>query len=162
MFDINVFKNKQMALIRLENASAKNVLENIEKIFDGYGGLKEGKYFLSTIEDMNALICITSIKEIIDEVKFWAEKFEKESEVGEARIFIYHVENAKASDLATIIKEIYAEDHAEAKGEDPTARVASFNRRLHGDINDLLALTVEIKSDLADIERAVLSSEAPD
>jgi len=118
LFDINVFKNKQMALIRLENASAKNVLENIEKIFDGYGGLKEGKYFLSTIEDMNALICITSIKEIIDEVKFWAEKFEKESEVGEARIFIYHVENAKASDLATIIKEIYAEDHAEAKGED--------------------------------------------
>jgi len=115
LFDVNVFKNKRMLLIRFENADAEKVMNNIQEIIKGYGGISEDKYFLSNVKELNALLCISSIQEIIDEVKYWADKFEKESEVGEAQIFVYHVENAKAGDLAGIIKEIYADDHTSTK-----------------------------------------------
>lgn len=115
LFDVNIFKNKKMVLIRFQNADAEKVTKNITEIFKGYGGLSDDKYYLTSIKDLNALLCVTSLQEVVDEVKFWSDKFEKESEVGEAQIFIYHAENSKAADLVNIIKELYAEEHTSTK-----------------------------------------------
>ncbi|GEM_PF-1882967 len=111
LFDINVFKKMKTTLIKFENADAEKVKENIDKILQGYPGLSKDKYYLLTIKDLNALLCISSVQEIIDEVKYWAKKFEKESETGEAQIFVYHCENSDAKDLSSILKELYADEH---------------------------------------------------
>ena len=115
LFDVNIFKNKKMVLIRFQNADAEKVTKNITDIFKGYGGLSPDKYYIAPIKELNALLCVTSLQEVVDEVKFWSDKFEKESEVGEAQIFIYHAENSKAADLVNIIKELYAEEHTATK-----------------------------------------------
>ncbi len=115
LFDVNIFKNKKMLLIRFQNADAEKVVKNITDIFKGYGALPEDKIFITAIKDLNALLCVTPLQEVVDEVKFWADKFEKESEVGEAQIFIYHAENSKAADLVNIIKELYSEEHTATK-----------------------------------------------
>ena len=104
-----------MVLIRFQNADAEKVTKNITDIFKGYGGLSADKYYIAPIKELNALLCVTSLQEVVDEVKFWSDKFEKESEVGEAQIFIYHAENSKAADLVSIIKELYAEEHTTTK-----------------------------------------------
>ncbi len=111
IFDVNIFKQMNTTLIKFENADADKVKENIQKILEGYPGLSKDKYYLLTIKDLNALLCITSVKEITDEVKYWAKKFEKESETGEAQIFVYHCENSDAKDLSNILKELYADEH---------------------------------------------------
>ena len=111
IFDINIFKEMNTTLIKFENADADKVRDNIQKILEGYPGLSKDKYYLLTIRDLNALLCITSVKEITDEVKYWAKKFEKESETGEAQIFVYHCENSDAKDLSNILKELYADEH---------------------------------------------------
>ena len=111
IFDINIFKEMNTTLIKFENADADKVRDNIQKILEGYPGLSKDKYYLLTIKDLNALLCITSVKEITDEVKYWAKKFEKESETGEAQIFVYHCENSDAKDLSNILKELYADEH---------------------------------------------------
>lgn len=118
MFDVNVFQNKKLVLIRFENASATVVQENIVGILEGYSKSLADKVYLAPIKELNALLCISSVQEIIEEVKFWADKFEHESEVGESQIFVYHVENVAAADLAGIIEEIYAEDHAASKNKE--------------------------------------------
>ena len=111
IFDINIFKQMNTTLIKFENADADKVKENIQRILEGYPGLSKDKYYLLTIKDLNALLCITSVQEITNEVKYWAKKFEKESETGEAQIFVYHCENSDAKDLANILKELYADEH---------------------------------------------------
>ena len=111
LFDVNIFKKMNTTLIKFENADAEKVKDNIQKILEGYPGLSKDKYYLLTIKDLNALLCITPVKEIMDEVKYWAKKFEKESETGEAQIFVYHCENSDAKDLANILKELYADEH---------------------------------------------------
>ncbi len=111
IFDINIFKKMNTTLIKFENADADKVRDNIQRILEGYPGLSKDKYYLLTIKDLNALLCITSVKEITDEVKYWAKKFEKESETGEAQIFVYHCENSDAKDLSNILKELYADEH---------------------------------------------------
>ncbi|BBB32971.1 general secretion pathway protein D [Thermotomaculum hydrothermale] len=110
IFDINIFKQMNTTLIKFENADADNVRDNIQKILEGYPGLSKDKYYLLTIKDLNALLCITSVKEISDEVKYWAKKFERESERGEAQIFVYHCENSDAKDLSNILKELYSDE----------------------------------------------------
>ncbi len=111
VFDVNIFKKMNTTLIKFENADADKVKENVLKILDGYPGLSKDRYYLLTIKDLNALLCITDVKEITDEVKYWARKFEKESETGEAQIFVYHCEHSDAKDLAGILKELYADEH---------------------------------------------------
>ena len=111
IFDINIFKQMNTTLIKFENADADKVKDNIQRILEGYPGLSKDKYYLLTIKDLNAILCITSVQEITNEVKYWAKKFEKESETGEAQIFVYHCENSDAKDLSNILKELYADEH---------------------------------------------------
>jgi len=118
LLDINIFKNKKMSLIKFENADAGKVAESIDAIFKGYPGLDPTKYYIVALKEMNALLCISSAIEIIDEVKFWAKKYEKESEVGETQVFVYRVEHSSSEDLAAIIKELYASDFKSSKSKD--------------------------------------------
>ncbi len=111
LFDVNIFRKMNTTLIKFENADADKVAENIKKILQGYPGLSKDKYYILTIKDLNAILCITSLKEVTNEVKYWAKKFENESETGEAQIFVYHCENSAAKDLANILKELYADEH---------------------------------------------------
>ncbi len=118
LLDVDVFKNRKMALIKFENADASKVQESIATIFKGYPGLDETKYYLVALKEMNALLCISSVQEIIDEVKFWSKKYEKESEVGEVQVFVYRVEHSSADDLSAIIKDLYASDYKTSKSKD--------------------------------------------
>lgn len=118
LLDVNVFKNKKMSLIKFENADASKVVESLALVFKAYPGLDVTKYYLVALKEMNALLCITSVQEVIDEVNFWAEKYEKESEVGETQVFVYRVEHSASEDLSAIIKELYASDHKTSQGKD--------------------------------------------
>ncbi len=164
LFDVNIFKNKKMLLIRFQNADAEKVTKNITEIFKGYGALPEDKYYITSIKDLNALLCVTPLQEVADEVKYWADKFEKESEVGEAQIFIYHAENSKASDLVNIIKELYANEHTaskDSKGKTELRPVLKGDFKVITDENNNSLIFKTTRRDYNIIEKTLKQLDAP-
>ncbi|NOY23047.1 MAG: type II secretion system secretin GspD [Acidobacteria bacterium] len=164
LFDVNIFKNKKMVLIRFQNADAEKVTKNITEIFKGYGALSEDKYYIASIKELNALLCVTSLQEVVDEVKFWSDKFEKESEVGEAQIFIYHAENSKAVDLVNIIKELYAEEHTatkDSKGKMELRPVLKGDFKVITDENNNSLIFKTTRRDYDIIEKTLKQLDAP-
>ena len=164
LFDVNMFKDKKMLLIRFQNADAEKVTKNITDIFKGYGALSTDKYYLTSIKDLNALLCVTPLQEVVDEVKFWADKFEKESEVGEAQIFIYHAENSKASDLVNIIKELYADEHTatkDSKGKTELRPVLKGDFKVITDENNNSLIFKTTRRDYNIIEKTLKQLDAP-
>lgn len=164
LFDVNLFKNKKMVLIRFQNADAEKVFKNITEIFKGYGALSEEKYYLTSIKELNALLCVTSIQEVADEVKFWSDKFEKESEVGEAQIFIYHAENSKAGDLGGIIKELYSEEHTATKDSEGKLQLRPVLRgdfKIITDENNNSLIFKTTRRDYNIIERTLKQLDSP-
>jgi general secretion pathway protein D len=118
LLDVNIFKNKEITLIKFENADAEKVVANINEIFKGYPGLDPTKYYIVALKEMNALLCISSVQEVINEVNYWAKKFEMDSEVGEVQVFVYRVEHSDSEDLSSIIKELYTNDYRVSKSKD--------------------------------------------
>ncbi|RLE18203.1 MAG: hypothetical protein DRJ14_04445 [Acidobacteria bacterium] len=164
LFDVNIFKNKKMLLIRFQNADAEKVTNNIIEIFKGYGALPEDKYYITSIKDLNALLCVTPLQEVVDEVKFWSDKFEKESEVGEAQIFIYHAENSKAEDLVNIIKELYSEEHTatkDSKGKLELRPVLKGDFKVITDKNNNSLIFKTTRRDYNIIEKTLKQLDAP-
>jgi len=109
LIDRPFLSGKTPYLINLENISVDKFTEKIKKILE-LNNIQvvqkpsKGGIVLLPLEELNKLYIITPKKEWLKMILYWKKKLDVASEVSEEpRLYIYHVKNRKADELAKAI-----------------------------------------------------------
>ncbi len=121
VFDVDWLKGMSLGLIPLEYVDAKTVVTELEAVFGGedestLGGMAR----FVPIERLNSVLIVTSQAQYLDEISGWLERLDHSDGKAGQRLYVYYVQNGKASDLAATLNGVFGT----GEGQVPGAEVA--------------------------------------
>lgn len=105
IFDVSWLESKSIALLPVKNTQASTIKREITKILNSQN--KEHDIIIDTFERFNALLIVASKKQELEVVQHWLQVLDKEVASSNTQLFVYEVQNRKASELADMLNGIY-------------------------------------------------------
>jgi len=120
LFDIDIFTNLRVRIYPILNADVAEIAKEMERIFSSFEvSTKSGRgvgITFTPIPRINSLLVVSSIPNIFEKVEGWLRELDRiPGEASKFGIFVYYVQNAKAKDLADVLKELVKAKKPEAK-----------------------------------------------
>jgi general secretion pathway protein D len=121
LFDLDIFADLRVRVYPILNADVNEVAKEMDKIFTSFEvSTKSGRgvgITFTPITRINSLLVVSSIPNIFEKVEGWLKELDKIPVEGtKYSVFVYYCQNAKAKDLADVLKQIYVTTK-EKKGE---------------------------------------------
>lgn len=121
LFDLDFFTDLRVRIYPLLNSDVNEVAKEMERIFASFEvSTKSGRgvgITFTPITRINSLLAVSSIPNIFEKVEGWLKELDKTPVEGtKYSVFVYYCQNAKAKDLAEVLKQIYVTTK-EKKGE---------------------------------------------
>jgi general secretion pathway protein D len=112
LFDVDIFADMKVRIYPILNADVTEIAKEMERIFSSFEvSTKSGRgvgITFTPITRINSLLVISSIPNIFDRVEGWLKELDKTPAEGtKLGVFVYYVQNAKAKDLAEVLKQIF-------------------------------------------------------
>ncbi len=112
LFDIDIFTDLRVRIYPILNADVTEIAKEMERIFSSFEvSLKSGRgvgITFTPITRINSLLVVSSIPNIFEKVEGWLKELDKiPAEGTKLSVFVYYVQNAKAKDLAEVLKQIF-------------------------------------------------------
>jgi len=112
LFDIDIFTELRVRIYPISNADVDEIAKEMERIFTSFEvSTKSGRgvgITFTPITRINSLLVISSIPNIFEKVEGWLKELDKiPMEGSKFGVFVYYVQNAKAKDLAEVLKQIF-------------------------------------------------------
>jgi general secretion pathway protein D len=105
IFDVNWLETKSIAVLPVLNTQAKTVMNEINKILNSQN--KAHEIVLDTMDRFNALLVVANKKKEVNAVKSWLELLDKRTQTAGTQLFVYEVQNRKASELGELLNGIF-------------------------------------------------------
>ena len=122
LFDADWMSGMSFALLPLKSADAKSIVAELNQVTGGKDGPLGGLVRLTPIERMNAVLAISPQPRYLDELRTWVDRLDRAQETSEKRIFVYYVQNGRASSLAnSLTKVLYGSSGGDRSGTGSTA-----------------------------------------
>ncbi|MEO8926859.1 MAG: type II secretion system secretin GspD [Caulobacteraceae bacterium] len=102
-FDVDWLKGMSFALFVPQRTDARLIAPELDKMLNGPGSQTAGMVRLITMEHLNGILAISAQPALLDDVGRFVEVLDREGEGAERRIFVYHVQNGRAADLAKVL-----------------------------------------------------------
>ena len=125
--DVSYFEGMNVKFYELKNADVKDLAKEMETIFGALGIGKGtdkgvGVNFIP-LERMNVMLVIVSqMPDVLAKVDDWVVKLDEINTDVEEQIFIYFLENSKATDVGDILNKVYGEGVETKKKEGTPVR----------------------------------------
>ncbi len=110
IFDVSWLKSKSVALLPVENTQASVVKGEITKILTSQN--KTNEILIDTFERFNALLVVASTRREVEAVQNWLKVLDVEVPTVDTQLFVYDVQNRKASELADMLNNIFGDGPA--------------------------------------------------
>jgi general secretion pathway protein D len=112
LFDIDIFTDLRVRIYPILNADVVEVAKELEKIFSSFEvSTKSGRgvgITFTPIARINSLLAVSSIPNVFEKVEAWLKELDKIPVEGtKYSVFVYHCQNAKAKDLAEVLKQAF-------------------------------------------------------
>jgi general secretion pathway protein D len=112
LFDIDIFSDKRVRIYPVLNADVAEVAKEMERIFTSFEvSTKSARgvgITFTPVTRINSLLVVSSIPNIFEKVEGWLRELDKiPGEGSKLSVFVYYVQNAKAKDLAEVLKEVF-------------------------------------------------------
>lgn len=120
-FDVDWMKGMSFALYRMDYVEAETLAKELSQIFNEAGSPTAGLIRLIPIARMNAILAVSPQIEHLRHVEQWIDRLDLGgggSTASGRRIYIYHVQNGRAGDLAASLNSILAADPFNAASGD--------------------------------------------
>jgi general secretion pathway protein D len=105
-FDVDWLAGMSFGLFPLTSATAGDVVLELEEVFGALeAGPLEGVIRFLPIERLNAVLVISSQPAYLDRARTWIARLDQIGE--EPQIYVYHVQNGRAADLAGVLSETF-------------------------------------------------------
>lgn len=106
MFDIDWMSGMSVGFFQLQSVDVKNVMKELEAVFGNKDmGPLAGLYRVVPIERLNALLVISPQRAAIDKAREWIERLDSGGSADGQRLFVFHLQNARADKLAPILQQ---------------------------------------------------------
>ena len=102
-FDVDWLRGMSFALLMPQRTDARLIAPELDKLLNGPGSQSAGLVRLITMEHLNGILAISAQPQYLDDVRRWVEVLDREGESAERRLFVYHVQNGRAADLARVL-----------------------------------------------------------
>ena len=128
VFDSKVFEGDRVRLFPVKNNLVRDLINDLKSVFAGYG-LSEtgGAIRFLPLERMNSILVVTGNPEIFAEVDRWIARLDQPLATAGFRNYVYRVRNSKASDLQSVLQNLYGRSGTPAAnlpGQQPAAQAA--------------------------------------
>jgi len=108
IFDVDQLQGKSVGFFRLENVDAVTILSELEIIFgDKSEGPLAGLVDFIEVERLNAILVITAQKQYLRKAETWIRRLDQAENFNGANMYVYHVQNGKAENLAEILSQLF-------------------------------------------------------
>jgi general secretion pathway protein D len=127
-FDVDWMRSQSFGLFPLKFSTANDVAEDLNAVIGKDGGLA-GAVRIAPIAHMNAILVVSKALGHVERMRAWIDRFDRGRDVLKPRMFVYHVQNGRAQDLAAVLTKVFSpsrgtagagSDNAGAEGT-PTA-----------------------------------------
>jgi len=108
IFDVDQLQGKSVGFFHLENVDAVTILGELEIIFgDKSEGPLAGLVDFIEVERLNAILVITAQKQYLHKAETWIRRLDQAESFNGANMYVYHVQNGKAENLAEILSQLF-------------------------------------------------------
>lgn len=115
-FDVDWMKGQSGGVFPLRNASAEEVIKELQGVFQAEG-LGKGLVRFEPIKRLNAVLILTQKANVLDKVETWIERLDRVGGEGD-NYYVYRVENGRATDLAEVLKATFGAGGGVVKSSD--------------------------------------------
>ncbi len=119
VFDVDWLQGMSLGLFKLQNAEAKTLVGELEKIFLEKDSPLTGLLRLVPIERLNALLVISQRPDYLKKAGHWIERLDEARDIVTPRLYVYRVKNGKAKDLAVVLAGIFGVEAKAPPGAPP-------------------------------------------
>ena len=108
MFDVDWMAGMSFGLYPLDEATPSELAEELDQIFrDPETGSAPGSLRFVPIDRLSALLTISTEPSYLDRAQSWINRLDKAGEGDGQQIFVYPVQNGRATDLASVLGELF-------------------------------------------------------
>ncbi len=110
-FDTDTFDDMHSRVYKVEHAVLEDLAQELQAVLEAYHVVDTGAgVFIIPLARLNSLAAIAFDPSVLMQVEYWLETLDVPAEAGSRRrVYVYHVENSKAVDLAGVLNEIYSD-----------------------------------------------------
>jgi general secretion pathway protein D len=102
-FDVNWLRGMSFALLVPERTDAHMLLPELDAIVNTQGSPTQGLVKLVMIDRLNGILAISPQPQYLKDLKKWMEVLDRAGGDNDRKLFVYHVQNGRAADLATVL-----------------------------------------------------------
>ena len=125
IFDIDWMSGMSFALFPIKIADAEALVADLEAVFlqDGASPIA-GLVRFVPIERLNSILVISPQSAYLDQARIWIERLDRGAAGVGRRLYVYHVQNGRAADLAEVLSQIFESDQRGPRRASIPAQVA--------------------------------------
>jgi general secretion pathway protein D len=119
IFDVDQLANTAIAMVLLHSADVTELVPELTNLFGAARKASDnGVIRFVPIERLNAVIILAREPRYMDEARAWIGRLDRVRRGNEPRLYVYHVQHAKAAEVARTLQDAFA------RGEAPEATAA--------------------------------------
>lgn len=129
MFDVDWFTGTSFALVKLEQASPKDLVKELESVFGSMEqGPLAGAISFTPLDRIGSILVVTPKPHYLDKAKEWIERLDVGADTVDRRLFVYRVQNIQATDLASVLDQVFVSGGARRSSTQQTGALAPGRR----------------------------------
>jgi general secretion pathway protein D len=102
-FDVDWLRGMSFALFKPKIATAKQMATDLQHVMGDENSPMAGQVRLIPIDRMNAVLAIAPQAKYLEELRGWVTRLDQGNDTTERRIYVYYVQNGRASDLSRVL-----------------------------------------------------------
>lgn len=139
LFDVDALSGMSIGLYPLKSSDAKIVSGQLEKLLSSKDGPLSGVIKIMPIPKQNSILVMSPQPKYLDSIKSIIERFDQVEDQSERRIYVYYVQNGRASSLANILTKLLIPGQSTSVEEQQTQDQSVATGRGIGQSGDLSA-----------------------
>jgi general secretion pathway protein D len=127
-FDVDWMRGMSFGLFIPKTTDARLIAPELEKLINAPGSTTAGLVRLIPMERLNGIIAVATRPEYLEDVRRWVEVLDREGMSSERRLYVYRVQNGRATDLADVLVSAFggeATGGSSGQGKSPTSSTSS-------------------------------------
>lgn len=105
-FDVDWLRTQSFGLFPLRYSTAAEVSEDLGSVI-GKDGPLAGAVRIAPIAHLNAILVVSKNFATIGTMRTWIERFDRGRGALKTKIYVYHVQNGRAQDLAKVLNKVF-------------------------------------------------------
>lgn len=108
-FDVNWLRGMSVAVYVPHHTDSKMLVPQLELLLNAPGSPTAGRIRFVSLDRANAILAISQQPQFLEDVRRMIDKLDAASESNEPRLFVYRVQNGRATDLAGVLAKAFGE-----------------------------------------------------